>query len=112
MTIDKLVICSLLNIITMVTVAYRDLRLVVVLVPKGASAPWSIGRRDAFFVDERALVILDFAQQLLFARFRPNKCATKRHGDSVADSYVARVPALLRCETNKILRHLFIYLHV
>ena len=68
MTIDKLVICNLLNIITMVTVAYRDLQLVVVLVPKEASAPWSIGR-DAFFVDGRAAVILDFAQQVLFTRF-------------------------------------------
>ena len=59
MTSDKLVICSLLNIITMVTVAYRDLRLVVVLVPEGASAPWSIGRRGAFYVDGRAPVIDD-----------------------------------------------------
>ena len=70
MTSDKLVICSLVNINTMVTVAYRDLRLVVVLVSKGASAPWSMGRRDAFFVDGRAAVILDFAQQVLFTRFR------------------------------------------
>ena len=64
MTIDKLVICSLLNIINMVTVAYRDLWLAVVLVPKGLSASWSIGRHDAFFVDGRAPVILDFAQQV------------------------------------------------